>query len=200
MNNRTMKRNRILSNIIAVLGAIAIAAIIALFATSDTITGILVGTVVGGFFLGFIGYRYDGVKIAAIIAFIGTVLGIILGVTILKGGGKFLAGTNSTLVTLGVALGLALSIVIIGVILIVLSIIGGIALILTALIGAALGELVWKDKKSAISGTTQVVGVKRTSMYPAKSPSNNAYIVCPYCGARNNTEATFCVNYGAKLK
>ncbi len=200
-----MARNRALVNILGFILGIGIAAVLMfvlgpLNASIDSPLKIS-GFLVGGFIVGFVGYKNDGVRISTIFSIALGALGIIMGVLIASESLAFLGDIETASEAIfGFVIGTLGWVG--GIFLIIAFVVAAISFIITAAIGSAIGNLVWRDKEKELEtrGTYQVqqqYQPVQTQQLQTTQTSNS--IFCSNCGTSNKGEDSFCVSCGAKL-
>ncbi len=202
-----MARNRKLVNILGFVLGIGIAAVL-MFVLGPLNASIdaplkISGFLVGGFIVGFVGYKNDGIKISTFFSMALGVLGIILGVLITTGALAFLGDIETAseaifgfvIATLGWVGGIFL---------IIAFIVAAVGFIITAAIGSAIGNLIWRDKEKEVEarGAYQVSqqAYQPVQTQPQVQPTQKqSSVFCSSCGTSNKREDTFCTNCGLKL-
>ncbi|MHA1223156.1 MAG: hypothetical protein ACTSP3_07850 [Candidatus Heimdallarchaeaceae archaeon] len=199
-----MTRNRLLFDFLGLIVAFAVAVPIIIFIKPNGLSGIAVtagGILAGGFLLGFISFKNDGVKISAILCGLIALTGIVFGILMITGG-QSIMGSIDNFVEAIVGPVIGITIIILGIIFMVALIVIGGLLIGVAAIGSVIGEAVWKDKQAILSKEDISYQPADQPLYqpvdPPKSTKPKAK-VCPNCGVSNIGEGDFCTNCGAKL-
>ncbi len=200
-----MARNRFLFNLIGIIVYFGSTIPVFLFARTDGLGAIGiwgVGVFGGALLLGFFAYKNDGVKIAAIIAGLIALAGIVIGVLMIVGGAAFIDSINDVgELIFGIVLGPVL--IVLGIIFLVVVVIVGAISVGIAAIGSAIGEAVWKDKKdksfTASPGQTYVPSQDAYQPVAPAKPQGSMAVVCKNCNVSNPGGDKFCTNCGAKL-
>lgn len=210
-----MGRNRFLSNLIALIvgGAIIypIVNFIDITSRGGTISANVGTFLLGGFLLGLIAYKNDGIKIAAIISLTIFILATILGVIMIVSGGGAIEDFSKDVVEQIFGSVLGFTIIIIGIILIVGFAISAGLFIAASAIGSAIGNSIWRDKEKEFEAR----GAYSPDAYqpaqqpyqqpqqpyqqPYQQPQQVRVKVCHYCGTEVPSSDSFCINCGAKI-
>lgn len=200
-----MARNRFLFDLIGIIAFFGSTIPVFLFSRTDGYGAAVIwgaGLFGGALLLGFLAYKNDGVKIAAIMAGLIALAGIVIGVLMIIGGAAVIDSINSMgELIFGVVFGPVL--IVLGIIfLIAVIVVGGISIGIAA-IGSAIGEAVWKDKQNqkftATPGQTYVPSHDAYQPIAAAKPQSSGAIVCKNCSVSNPAGDKFCTNCGAKL-
>ncbi len=209
-----MARNRLLFDILGIAAGVAIAVPIALFVNlggdyGDI--GISAGSfLIGGFVLGFLAYKNDGIKIAGALSGILIILGIIGGVLIFTIGETLAETMSENLLGALIGIPLGVGFIVVGIIMIVVLIVASLLFVAASGIGSAIGEAVWKDKKGDVEVATVATGAYQPInpaqaayqpvQQPAKPVKQAGEVFCTHCGATNVAVDEFCTSCGGKLK
>ncbi len=203
-----MGRNRFLSNLVALIVSLAITYPIVHFIDNVTRGGTISvnagAFLFGGFILGLIAYKNDGIKIAAIISITIFILATIVGVMMIVAGGGTIGDFSQDVVEQIFGPILGLTFIIIGIILIVGFAIAAGLFIVASAIGSAIGNSIWRDKEKELEAR----GAYSPDAYqPAQQPYQQPYQqpqqarvkLCQYCGTEVPSSDSFCINCGAKI-
>ena len=199
-----MARNRVLFDLIGIAAGIAVAFLVSYFTDVSGYGNAAItagGFLVGGFALGFFGFKNDGIKIAGIICGLTIVLGLILGVIMITGGGAVLGSIDNLIeAVIGPVLGVVT--IILGIIFMIALAIAGALFVAAAAIGSAVGEAVWKDKQAEHISTTSTYQPAPAVTAPEEPTpvQHSRSVVCANCGVSNPGTDSFCTNCGAKLR
>lgn len=215
-----MARNRFLSNLVALIVSLAITYPLVHFIDNITRGGTISvnagAFLFGGFMLGLLAYKNDGIKIAAVISIVIFILATIVGVMMIVGGGAIGDFSKNVVEQIfGPILGLTF--IIIGIILIVGFAISAGLFIVASAIGSAVGNNIWRDKEKELEARgayspdayqlTQQPYQQPQPYQPAQQPAKQPYQqpqqarvkVCQYCGNEVPSSDSFCINCGAKF-
>ncbi len=213
-----MGRNRFLSNLIALIvgGAIIYPMVNFIDITSrgGTISANVGTFLLGGFLLGLIAYKNDGIKIAAFISITVFILATILGVIMIVSGGGAIGDFSKDVVEQIFGSVLGFTIIVIGIILIIGFAISAGLFIAASAIGSAIGNSIWRDKEKEFEArgaySPDAYQPAQQPYQPAQQPYQQAQQpyqqaqqsrvkVCQYCGTEVPSSDSFCINCGAKI-
>jgi len=216
-----MSRNRFLSNLVALIVSLAITYPIVHFIDNITRGGTISvnagAFLFGGFILGLLAYKNDGIKIAAVISITVFILATIVGVMMIAGGGGAIVDFSKNVVEQIFGSVLGLTFIIIGIVLIAGFAISAGLFIVASAIGSAIGNNIWRDKEKELEARgayspdayqpAQQPYQQPQPYQPAQQPAKQPYQqpqqarvkVCQYCGNEVPSSDSFCINCGAKF-
>ncbi len=218
-----MSRNRFLSNLVALIVSLAITYPMVHFIDNITRGGTISvnagAFLFGGFILGLLAYKNDGIKIAAIISITVFILATIVGVIMIVSGGGVIGDFSQDVVEQIFGSVLGLTIIVIGIVLIIGFAIAAGLFIAASAIGSAIGNSIWRDKEKELEARGayspdayqptqqpyqqpqpyQHPDAYQPTQQPYQKPQQARVKVCQYCGTEVPSSDSFCINCGAKI-